>query len=100
MNNKLTKKLGYEPEDNCSFYEFVDTLWFAIKDECSRLPFIYIYAKADQMVNHRFTDDVAICFACSKRQALKKFKRLYGEAELTDISRGIHYRGISILTDY
>ena len=62
---------------------------------------LYAYALADAMVDHRFTDDVAICRAKSRKQAVKKFKRLYGLADETNVSR-VRWNdyGIAILTDY
>lgn len=63
---------------------------------------LYCYAKANQMVDHRFTDDVAICWAKNKQEAFDKFKPLYGYATLNDIfePRYIVNCGVAILTDY
>ena len=32
---------------------------------------IYYFARPNQMTGHRFTDDVAVCFALSKEKARK-----------------------------
>lgn len=63
---------------------------------------IYCYTKADQMTGHTFTDDVAITRAISKRRALAKFRKYYGDATIHDVRKikvgGL--RGVVILTDY
>lgn len=61
--------------------------------------FLYSFARADQMIGHRFTDDVAICFALSKKQAIKKFSRLYDGIEEKEVTRE-PIRKVMILTDY
>ncbi len=43
--------------------------------------FLWCFAKAGQMVDHRFTDDVAIVFAVTKDGAIRKFQNLYIDAE-------------------
>lgn len=65
---------------------------------------IYYFAKANQMVDHRFTDDVAICIAISKKRAIKKFGVFYAniqEKEVFRISLISLIKGrVKILTDY
>ena len=64
---------------------------------------LYAYALADQMEGHRFTDDVAICKATSKRKAIKKFRALYGRADETnvfEVSFSLNGYDVAILTDY
>ena len=101
MDNKLTRYLGYESEDNCTLKECISTTLFAIKKQLKCFPFIWIYAKPDQMVGHKFTDDVAICFALTRKRAFNKFNRLYGNCENPNcLNRGISYKGVTILTDY
>lgn len=46
---------------------------------------IYCFARADQMVGYRFTDDVAICMAISKQKAIKKFSKLYANVQEKDV---------------
>jgi len=63
---------------------------------------IFVYAKANTMKGHRFTDDVAICLAKDIYEALDKFKRLYLKASIDDISEcKFNEDGdVIILTDY
>ena len=63
----------------------------------------YVYAKADQMKEHKFNDDVALCQASSPSEALKKFSNLYGNCTPKDIWKldpNAGYKGVIILTDY
>ena len=72
----------------------------------------YVYAKPNQMVDHKFTDDVALCKAGSKSEAIRKFKILYKVVEDTDVHKlptakerwwdgpDSPYRDLWILTDY
>lgn len=67
----------------------------------SRHPFLYAYAKANQMQDHEFTDDVCICYAFTKKHALKKFKVLYKNATIDDIGKVYFTKnGSATLTDY
>ena len=62
---------------------------------------IYCFARPNQMVDHKFTDDVAICIAISKKQAIKKFNKLYNnvlDKEVYKVSFSKKYP--TILTDY
>ena len=62
---------------------------------------IYCFARPDQMKGHKFTDDVAICRAISKKQAVKKFNKLYDcvtEKEVFKVSFSRKFP--TILTDY
>lgn len=62
---------------------------------------LYAYAMADAMVDHRFTDDAAVCYAKSKKAAIARFRRLYHNADKTNVSKvRFNDYGISILTDY
>ncbi len=65
---------------------------------------LYYYAVPNQMQEHKFTDDVAICEAYSKEEAVDKFRKLYDPAE-GDVKQFVHevwYNnyGVAILTDY
>lgn len=63
---------------------------------------LFVYARADQMVDHCFNDDVAIVFAKSKKDALKFFKQYYGlvdEETVFEIDN-IRPEIVRILTDY
>lgn len=63
---------------------------------------LFYYAKANQMINHNFNDDVAIVFAKSKEEAFNKFLEYYGNATLNDVKRIYIKRlnKVNILTDY
>lgn len=65
---------------------------------------IYCFARADQMVGHKFADDVAICIAVSKKKAIEKFNKPYAnvlEKEVFRISLIKLIKGrVEILTDY
>ena len=61
---------------------------------------IYCYAKANQMVEHRFTDDVALCRAVTKKRAIKKFKEYYTVVNKQDVFKVRLDKRVHILTDY
>ena len=49
---------------------------------------------------HNANDDCAICKAWSKKQAIKKFKRMYCDFEESDVFRAKYNKyGIAVLTD-
>lgn len=73
----------------------------------------WVFAKPDQMKGHKFTDDVALCKAASKSEAIRKFKKLYTVVEDKDVHKlatgkerydyydpNASYRDLWILTDY
>lgn len=63
----------------------------------------YGFARANQMRDHKFTDDVAVCKAISLQQAKKKFSRLYSniqDNEVFKITGNFNVYGVFILTDY
>lgn len=65
--------------------------------------FLWYFAKAGQMVDHRFTNDVAIVFAATKDGAIRKFQSLYlrvEEKEVQPISLKKILKRPEILTDY
>ena len=63
---------------------------------------IYCYAKADQMIGHRFSDDVAICIAKDKKTAMRNFKKYYAEVDKSDVFlvKLDDNKNFAILTDY
>lgn len=65
---------------------------------------IYCFARADQMVGHRFTDDVAICMTTSKKKAIEKFNKLYANVQEKDVFKVSLVKlikgRVEILTDY
>lgn len=61
---------------------------------------LWVYAKANQMEGHRFSDDVAITYAPTKEKAYKKLRQLY-KIDISEIEEvGFNDYGIAILTDY
>ena len=70
----------------------------------------WVFAKPNQMKNHKFTDDVALCKASSKAEAIKKFSILYAnnqDKEVYKLATGpdankpdSRYYNLWILTDY
>lgn len=63
---------------------------------------LFVYARANQMVDHCFNDDVAIVFAKSKKDALKFFKQYYAYADEETVFEidNIRPEIVRILTDY
>lgn len=61
---------------------------------------IYCFARPNQMVGHKFTDDVAVAYAMSKKSAIKKFSVLYKDVQENEVKKiGFWTRAI-VLTDY
>lgn len=65
---------------------------------------LYKMCVPNAMKGHVFTDDVAICRAWNKEQAIKKFKRLYRytDKQMILCVNKVHFnkRKIAILTSY
>ena len=66
--------------------------------------FIYVYARPNAMIDHDFTDDVALCRAWSLKGAIKKFSKYYSDCDeyvfkLRRFNKR-HYSNVIILTDY
>lgn len=64
---------------------------------------IYYFARPNQMVGHNFTDDVAVCFALTKKKAIEKFGLYYANVKYSEVKL-LHLFSscprICILTDY
>lgn len=61
---------------------------------------LWCYAKPNAMIEHKFNDDVALCYADTKEEALIVFERLY-ILSIEDIFEPcFNDYGIAILTDY
>ena len=61
---------------------------------------IYYFIRPNQMVGHKFTDDVAVVWAMNKKSAIKKFSVLYKNVQENEV-RKINFRLRAIvLTDY
>ena len=53
------------------------------------------------MVEHNYMDDVAITYAKTKEEAIKKFKEFYSDVNSKNVSEPyFNYGGVAILTDY
>ena len=64
---------------------------------------LYYFSRPNQMINHRFTDDVAVCFALTKKKAIKKFSLYYANVKSSEVKRLNLFSSCSsicILTDY
>lgn len=92
MKNKKIKKLLSNLAIDMDVY---------ILDHFKRHPFLWCYTCPDAMVEHHFTDDVALCYALTKKSATRKFRQLYGPQHKETINR-VYFNSyaISILTDY
>lgn len=61
---------------------------------------LWVYAMANAMVGHTFSDDVAIVYALNKEEAYKKLRQLY-EIDISEVNEVVfNDYGIAILTDY
>lgn len=61
---------------------------------------LWVYSKPNTMVEHRYSDDVALVRASSAEEALNKFKKLYN-VNMEDIHLVVfNAYDIAILTDY
>ena len=62
---------------------------------------LFVYRKPGVMSGHNFTDDVAITYATTKEEAIKKFKEFYSDVKNENVSEpSFNYGGVAILTDY
>lgn len=64
---------------------------------------LYYFSRPNQMAGHRFTDDVAVCFALTKKKAIKKFGLYYANVKPSEVKRLNLFSScpsICILTDY
>ena len=61
---------------------------------------LYYFARADQMEDYKFTDDVTIVQAITKKSAMKKFSRLYADVEMDEVYRVRFGTRVRVLTDY
>lgn len=64
---------------------------------------LYYFSRPNQMVGHRFTDDVAVCFALTKKKAIEKFGLYYADVKSSEVKLLRLFSScpcICILTDY
>lgn len=85
--------------------EAVDIAIKALEKEpitrCKECEQLYVYAVPDAMIDHKFSDDVAITWATNKAEAIEKFSKYYNNVQDEDVNVVRFNRGgVSILTDY
>ena len=61
---------------------------------------IYYFARPNQMIGHKFTDDVAVAYAMSKGSAIKKFSVLYKNVKENEVKKISFCNRAIVLTDY
>ena len=61
---------------------------------------MFAFARANQMVEHKFTDDVALTRAWTRKGAIKKFNRYYSDVQKGEVEIVRVINGVKILTDY
>lgn len=73
---------------------------------------LFVYARANAMVDHRFTDDIALCYACSLDEAVTIFSKMYDKDFIFSKIQAADYikkhtfearfndNGICVCTDY
>lgn len=61
---------------------------------------LYCFSRPGAMKYHTFTDDVAICRAWTRKQAIKKFSSLYTDIQPREVWRIGYIKKVKILTDY
>ena len=97
---------AFEATEHCCPYDnekCTKTNCFVVGGECARRSkkYIYVYHRPAQLKCHEYTDDVAICLAKDKQEAISMFNVPY----LGDISEYVdkvelNAHGIYIATDY
>ena len=64
----------------------------------------YAFTRPNAMSGHKFADDVAICKAISKNQAITKFSKYYADVKDDEVIKLLSANhldgGVVILTDY
>lgn len=61
---------------------------------------MFAFARANQMLEHKFTDDVALTRAWTRKGAIKKFNRYYSDVQKDEVEVVRVVSGVEILTDY
>ena len=63
---------------------------------------LYCYSKPNVMEGHKYSDDVAICYANSIEESIHIFSKLYDFSLLTGNVKEVKFNdfGIYIATDY
>ncbi len=66
----------------------------------------YVFTRPDAMVEHRFTDDFALCKARSRGDARRIFSKYYADVQDSEIRKisgllsGKHGDNFTVLSDY
>lgn len=62
---------------------------------------LYCFSVAGTMVDHDYSDDVAVAYAYNLDDAIKKFSRYYSNASKDNVCEiCFNDSGVAILTDY
>lgn len=61
---------------------------------------MFAFARANQMLEHKFTDDVALRRAWTRKGAIKKFNRYYDNVQKDEVEVVRVINAVKILTDY
>lgn len=61
---------------------------------------VFAFTRANQMLEHKFTDDVALTRAWTRKGAIKKFNRYYSDVQRDEVETVRVISGVKILTDY
>lgn len=61
---------------------------------------MFAFTRANQMLEHKFTDDVALTRAWTRKGAIKKFNRYYDNVQKDEVKVVRVVNGVEILTDY
>lgn len=61
---------------------------------------MFAFTRANQMLEHKFTDDVALTRAWTRKGAIEKFNRYYDNVQKDEVKVVRLISGVEILTDY
>ena len=108
IRNITEELLNYRPEEGDSI-EWLRYTITELKNEVSKSQKLFCYSKPNTMDGylqngdcHRYTDDVALCYADNIEQAIDIFSRLYDKSLLENNVKEVEFNnyGIFIATDY
>ena len=108
IKNIIKELSNYHPEEGDSI-QWLRHLISELNDEVNKSKILYCYSKPNTMEGylqngdcHRYTDDVALCYADNIEQAIDIFSRLYDKSLLENNVREVEFNnyGIFIATDY
>ena len=108
IKNIIKELSNYHPEEGDSI-QWLRHLISELNDEVNKSKKLYCYSKSNTMDGylqngdcHRYTDDVALCYADNIEQAIDIFSRLYDKLLLENNVREVEFNNYSIFiaTDY